>query len=243
MNEDAELVKKAKARAKHQLRMDKLGRVGHRAGIKAGPTTSRRSAKRIRIRQRESETLELRLRNFSYQQISQHTKVSVAQCERDLTSALSRIVPFETAQKVLQLEVTRLDEMAAGHFDNACQGDIAASHVMLRLIEMRCRLYGLLDRDRAGAAARLVISEGNGDQQRSMSVEFILPGHKTAVDLGSLSSRSPQQPVSPVQHEHHTQQPNQPVRIEPRADDVVIERITPPTSAWDQHGRYGWMKG
>jgi hypothetical protein len=46
----AELMKKLKSKAKHQLRMEKLGRVRRRAGIKATPATSRRGARTIKIR-------------------------------------------------------------------------------------------------------------------------------------------------------------------------------------------------
>jgi hypothetical protein len=102
---------------------------------------------------------------------------------------------------------------------------------------MRSRLFGLLDRDHAGAAARIVLTE-HGSGGPRMSVEFVLPGHKAAVDLGSLSSPSPPQP----QHDqHHVQQPKRPVRIEPRVDDVVLERTLP--SAFEKPlGSYGWLK-
>ena len=42
---------------------------------------------------------------------------------------MSRIVPRETAEKLFQLEVDRLDQIAAGHFET-CAGDIASTHVM-----------------------------------------------------------------------------------------------------------------
>jgi hypothetical protein len=154
-------------------------------------------------------------------------------------SALTRIAPRETAEQVFRLEVDRLDQMAAGHFSEACKGSVSHAHCMLRIIELRSRLYGLLDRDHASAAARLIISQSNGEP-RSMSVEFVLPGHKSSVDLGSLSP-SPQQSVSPVQHDQqHGQQPQR-TRIQPLDSDVVVERVLP--SAWEKpHGNYSWMK-
>jgi hypothetical protein len=85
----------------------------------------------------------------------------------------------------------------------------------------------------------MILTE-HGDSPRSMSVEFILPGHKSAVDLGSLSP-SPRQSVQPVQHDQqHAQQPVR-ARIERSPSDVVVERVLP--SAWEKpHGSYTWMK-
>jgi hypothetical protein len=230
----AELVKKLKSKAKHQLRMDKLGRVGRRRGIKAKPGTARRGVRMIKVRQRQAQTVELRLKNFSYREIGQVTGVGTSQAERDLAAGIKDIVPVESAEKILRLESARLDAMAAGHFEAACKGSIGHTHAMLRIIELRSRLYGLLERDHAGAAARLVISQSN-DGPRSMAVEFVLPGHKSAVDLGSLP------PPSPRQHDQqHAQQPQR-TRIEPSPSDVVVERVLP--SAWEKpHGSYTWMK-
>jgi hypothetical protein len=230
-----ELTKKLRKRAQDQLRADRLGRVGRRRGIKATPTTSRRGVRMIKLRQRQAETVELRLKNFSYRQIGEVTGVGTSQAERDLAAGIKDIIPVENAERAFRLEVARLDKLAEGHFEAACKGSVSHAHCMLRIIEMRSRLYGLLDHDRAGAAARLVI-QGNGENRR-LEVEFVLPGHKSSVDLGSLSP-SPQQSVRPVQHDQ--QHDPRPQRIMPRADDVVIERVT--TSAWDSHGRYTWMK-
>jgi hypothetical protein len=207
---------------------------GHRRGIKSTPTTSKRSGKSIRVRQREAETLKLRLKNYSYRQIGEQTGVSVTQAERDLIRALARVAPRETTEQVFRLEIDRLDAMAAGHFGEACKGSVSHAHCMLRIIELRSRLYGLLDRDHAGAAARLVISQSNGEP-RTMSVEFVLPGSKSF----NLDDPPQRQPV--IQQQQQTQQPIQRTRITPSPDDVVVERVLP--SAWEkQHGSYSWMK-
>jgi hypothetical protein len=192
-----------------------------------------------RVRQRQAQTVELRLKNYSYRRIGEITKVGTSQAERDLAAGIKDIVPIESAEKILRLESARLDALAAAHAEPAHKGSIGHTHCLLRVIELRCRLHGLLDRDHASAAARLVISEGHGDQQKSMSVEFILPGHKV-VDLGSLSP-SPQQSACPVQHDQqHAQQPQR-TRIQPFESDVVVERVLP--STWEKpHGSYDWMK-
>ena len=68
---------------------------------------------------------------------------------------------------------------------------------MLRIVELRARLYGLLDRDRAGAAARLVVSDSGN---RKLELEFVLSTHNGArLSLIMRSSRG--------SHCHHHGQP------------------------------------
>jgi hypothetical protein len=240
MVDPAELAKKLKKKAQDQLRADKLGRVGRRRGIKATPTTAQRGVRMIKLRQRQAQTVELRLKNFSYREIGEVTGVRTSQAERDLAAGIKDIVPVESAEKVLQLESARLDALAAGHFEAACKGSVSHAHCMLRIIELRAKLFGLLDHDRAGAAARVILTE-HGDSPRSMAVEFILPGRKSAVDLGNLPPSSPRQAARPVQpDQQHGQQPQR-TRIQPLDSDVVVERVLP--SALEKpHGSYDWMK-
>jgi hypothetical protein len=239
MNTDAELVKKAKARAKHQLRMDKLGRVKRRAGIKATPTTARRGVRMIKLRQRQAETVELRLKNLSYREIAEITGVGISQAERDLAAGIKEIVPVESAEKVFQLESARLDKLAESHFEAACRGSISATHAVLRVVELRCRLHGLLENNHASAAAKLVIQQGSGDEARRLSIEFVLPNNQRMAELSTIMPR-------PVHHEgqtlHHVQQPGQqtPTRLTPRDTDLVLERADRQPSAWTKT-RGSWM--
>jgi len=63
---------------------------------------------------------------------------------------------------------------------------------MLKIVELRARLYGLLDRDRAGAAARLVVSDSGN---RKLELEFVLPTHNGA-RLSLDNEIKPLQPLS-----------------------------------------------
>jgi hypothetical protein len=103
-----ELTKKLRKKAQDQLRTDRLGRVTRRAGIKAGPKTARRGAGMIKRRQRQAQTVELRLKNLSYREIGQITNVGTSQAERDLAAGIKDIVPIENAERAFRLEVARL---------------------------------------------------------------------------------------------------------------------------------------
>jgi hypothetical protein len=54
-----------------------------------------------------------------------------ARAEGDLIAALDATIR-EPAHRVFDMEMKRLDEMAAAYFDNACEGDIPAAQMMLR---------------------------------------------------------------------------------------------------------------
>jgi hypothetical protein len=202
---------------------------GHRRGVASTPGTSKRSAKRIRITQRQQQVLQARLAGWSYPRIATAVKVSKSQVERDITAAMADMIR-EPAEQVFKLEMERLDAMTTAHFVAACQGDIGHTHALLRIMEHRAHLMGWGKSD--NMAAKLTISDG---ADRKLEVEFVLPGGtRHALD----ASPSPQQPVQSVQM---SQQPVQRARIEPSPSDVVVERVLP--SAWEKpHGSYGWLK-
>jgi hypothetical protein len=170
---------------------------GPRKGTIARPGTSKRSAKAIRIAQRREEVLELRLRGYSYEAIGKHVGVSKSQVERDVIAAM-REMTAEPAERMFKMEMARLDALAAAHYVRACDGDIPATQMMLRIIEMRGRMLGFFDKERA--SARLMISEGGGAgaENKRLEVEFIVPGKRIA-DIDGLDAISPpcSRPSSP----------------------------------------------
>jgi hypothetical protein len=207
---------------------------GHRRGVASRPGTSKRSARTIRARQRQQQVLQLRLAGLSYPKIAEAVHVSSSQVERDLIAAMADITR-EPAEAVFRMEMERLDAMTTAHFVPACQGNIASTHALLRIMEHRSRLMGWDKSD--GMAAKLTISDG---ANRKLEVEFVLPnGTRQAID----APPSPQQSVRPIQHDQHGQRDQQPKpqRIQPLDSDITLERCVP--SAWKrQHGSYDWLK-
>ena len=113
--------------------------------------------------------------------IGKHLNVSKAQAARDIDTALAEIT-LEPAKELLKLELRRLDELAAAHYANAIDGDVTATNTVLRVMAHRAMLMGW-SRDQLGAA-RVVISEGDGENRR-LELEFVLPGQRI-VDLENM---------------------------------------------------------
>jgi hypothetical protein len=215
---------------------------GHRRGVKATPTTSKRSARTIRARQRQQHVLQLRLAGLSYPKIATTVNVSKSQVERDLIAAMQDIIR-EPAEQVFKMEMQRLDAMTTAHFVPACQGNIPSTHALLRIMEHRAQLMGWNKPDHH-MAAKLTINDG---ENRHLQIEFVLPGshgvgRKQLDDMSSpVPPRSPSSP-QPIGHDHrHGGQGSTPVRIEPSPDDLVLERADRQPSAFAKR-RGSWME-
>jgi len=59
-----------------------------------------------------------------------------------LTEALDGI-NIPEAEHLKRLELERLDKIINGHFENACNGDVASTHAALACIDRRNRLLGI----------------------------------------------------------------------------------------------------
>lgn len=57
-----------------------------------------------------------------------------------------RAIPREAAKELLTLELERLDDLLAGSYTNARQGDPASLSGVMKILEQRQRLLGLYDR-------------------------------------------------------------------------------------------------
>jgi hypothetical protein len=136
------------------------------------PNTSSTSPKQIEMAKRRAEALELRLQGYTYEAIADHLGSSKSVIAKDITRAMADLVT-EPAERVFRMEMRRLDALAAAHYARACDGDIPAGQMMLRIIEMRGRLLGFFDRERM--AGRFTITEGTADAPRRLDLEFVLP--------------------------------------------------------------------
>ena len=59
-------------------------------------------------------------------------------------------ITAEPARELLQLELLRLDEMQRGFYAAACEGNIAAINMCLRILDRRAHLLGLYKHDEDG---------------------------------------------------------------------------------------------
>jgi hypothetical protein len=210
-----------------------------RRGVKTTTNTAKRSPKRVAILKRQREVLAYREMGHSYDKIAAALGISDSQVERDLIAAMDAIIR-EPAERVFAIDMRRLDEMLAGHYDAACNGDPTATAACLRIIEMRGRMLGFFDHERR-ARLNLNITEGGpgGDAGgRSLSLEFVLPsgqrfGALDALDQPSPTSSQPRQPPGST-----SGQP--PLRIKPEPTDITIERADRQPSAFAKR-RGSWM--
>ena len=187
-----------------------------RQGVLARPKTSKhRSPRAIRIRRRQQQTLELRLKGLAYEQIVKQTGVCKSQVERDVIAAMGEMIR-EPVAAVFQMEMTRLDSMLAGFYPAACDGDHAAADTVLQIMRHRARLLGW---GREEMGARLLISDASGP--RALAIEFVVP---TSVgprvlgdDLKSISPRSSSSPSPPPIIDATINKPNSGVPFVPLA--------------------------
>ena len=59
-----------------------------------------------------------------------------------LAAALDQVV-VPGAEKLKKLELQRLDDMINGHYGNAVNGDVGATHAVLACVDRRMRLLGI----------------------------------------------------------------------------------------------------
>jgi hypothetical protein len=114
------------------------GRVGQRLAI----NEARRAMTQKRI-------LELRIQGLSERAIAEQLveekvveHITHQHVNALLAAALDQINVPE-AEKLKKMELQRLDDMINGHYGNATQGDVGATHAVLACIDRRNRLLGI----------------------------------------------------------------------------------------------------
>jgi len=102
--------------------------------------------RRLKLQER---ILELRIQGLSEKTIAEQVVKEgiVEKCGRDrvstlLIEALDKITIPE-AEKLKRLELERLDNIINGHYENATNGDVGATHAVLACIDRRNRLLGI----------------------------------------------------------------------------------------------------
>ena len=118
-------------------------------GAPRGTTTPAR----IKARERQAQAVALRKAGASYEQIAQQLAfVDRGAAYRSVTAAL-RALGRDDAGEVLDLELSRLDEMQLAVWPAARRGDIKAIETVLKLQDRRAKYLGLDASDARMAAA------------------------------------------------------------------------------------------
>lgn len=129
--------------------------------------SAKRDARKIEHAHKALEALELRKKGFSYQRIAEALGFSdrsgAFYCIRDAIAAITQ----EAAEEVRVLELTRLDDLLASHWDNA-QTDPKAGEFVLKIMARRAKYLGL-DIETASPT----------QQQAAPTINVIYPGGDT----------------------------------------------------------------
>lgn len=118
-------------------------------GVRRTPRTAKTSPAQIRIAKRRAVVLDLRTQGLDFRTIARHVGTSAATAYRDASESIAQITR-EPAHELLTLELLRLDEMQKGFYAAACEGNISATNMCLRILDQRAKLLGLYKHDEDG---------------------------------------------------------------------------------------------
>ena len=111
-----------------------------------GQGESKTSKRRIEARVREGQCLTLRYAGVSYAEIAEQVKITPTAVDHCLARAFKRVGNQDTAEKLRQVELGRLDRMlmavwkrALGDPAHGIEADLAAFDRVLRIMERRER--------------------------------------------------------------------------------------------------------
>ena len=154
----------------------KLG-TGNKRAVLQRPATSYTSPNAIKLQQRRAAALDYRLQGHAYHRIAKALGCHPSTAHDYVVKPLRDMVPRETAEAVLQLEMARLDAMQGAIFANAANGDIPSIDACLRIIHQRARLLGLYPSDKHNS---LHVSVGDRPtaEDAGIQVTFVRPSRK-----------------------------------------------------------------
>lgn len=132
--------------------------------------------RRATAAEKRKQALDLRRAGWSFEDIAEEVGyTNKGSAYRAVKQAIADITR-ESANELLELELARLDDLMAGAYEAARNGDLFAIDRVLKIIDQRAKFLGLYDREpeddniaRAGAAllamvaaAKEVVASGNG---------------------------------------------------------------------------------
>lgn len=114
---------------------------GRKAGSPAGPISG---AKAITAEQRTARAIELRLRNYTLQQIADEVGYSdPSSAFKAIMRGLAAELPEAQRDQLRRLEVAKLNDVERITWPDALAGDDRARNTILRCIDRRAKLLGL----------------------------------------------------------------------------------------------------
>jgi hypothetical protein len=131
---------------------------------------------KIARRRRMNEALGYREQGYTFAEIAAEMKVSISVAHNYVVEAMNAI-PLENAKAVLAMELKRLDSLMSAHYRHAAAGDLAATAMVLRVMDQRAKLLGLYPEH---GKTQVLIAPVNADGKPSIAaqIEFIVPGRR-----------------------------------------------------------------
>jgi len=120
----------------------KLG-TGNKRAVLQRPGASYTSPNAIKLQQRRAAALDYRLQGHPFWKIGNALHCHPSTAQSYVIRAMKDMIPKETAQQVLAMEMQRLDMMQASICRSAEDGDIHAQEAVLKIMHQRARYLGL----------------------------------------------------------------------------------------------------
>jgi hypothetical protein len=131
----------------------------------------------IALRKKQNQCLTLRAQGYNYEQIAAHMKRPTTTIYRWISTAMDRLIR-EPAEKVLRLELARLDDLQSSIYQAAHDGDLGAVGMFLRLQDQRARLLGLYPKQDGTPSMLLNVNQNGQPSEQSINVTFVVPSAK-----------------------------------------------------------------
>src|SRR4051812_38836837 len=107
---------------------------------------------------RKVKAIELRTAGLTYQEIADRLGYSGRGAVHNIVSAALKTCTTEAVDNLQHLEGARLDALQQALWAKAMEGDMPAVAGIVRIIQTRCRLYGLTARTPMPTAPRTVVT-------------------------------------------------------------------------------------
>ena len=168
----------------------KLG-TGNKRAVLQRPGTSYTSPNAIKLQQRRAAALDYRLQGRAYHWIAKALDCHPSTAHDYVVKALRDMVPRETAEAVLQLELARLDAMQGAIFADAANGDIPSIDACLRIIHQRARLLGLYPSDKHHSPLHVSVGGPDAPNAEDTGIQVTFVQARPRTDDGKVIEVKP----------------------------------------------------